>query len=47
MKDAVSGHYDADYSYTLVQDNLNPTSKHKLRHRREKGRPSNNFICVY
>lgn len=42
------GHYpfDGDYSYTLVQDNLAASSKHKLRHRREKGRPSMLFIFI-
>ncbi|XP_025200481.1 rho GTPase-activating protein 190 isoform X1 [Melanaphis sacchari] len=42
VKDAMPGHYpfDGDYSYTLVQDNLAASSKHKLRHRREKGRPN-------
>uniref|UniRef100_A0A2S2QI88 Rho GTPase-activating protein n=1 Tax=Sipha flava TaxID=143950 RepID=A0A2S2QI88_9HEMI len=40
VKDAVPGNYpfDGDYSYTLVQDNLSASSKHKLRQRREKGR---------
>jgi len=48
VKDAMPGHYpfDGDYSYTLVQDNLAASSKHKLRHRREKGRPSMLFIFI-
>lgn len=48
MKDAMPGHYpfDGDYSYTLVQDNLSASSKHKLRHRREKGRPSMLFFLI-
>ncbi|XP_050438253.1 rho GTPase-activating protein 190 isoform X3 [Adelges cooleyi] len=45
VKDAVPGHYpyEGDYSYTLVQDSLSGSSKHKMRHRREKGRPSMNY----
>ncbi|XP_046406932.1 rho GTPase-activating protein 190 isoform X3 [Ischnura elegans] len=43
VKDAVPGSYptyDGDYSYTLVQDAVSNSNKSKLRHRREKGRPS-------
>uniref|UniRef100_A0A1B6K9C5 Rho-GAP domain-containing protein n=1 Tax=Graphocephala atropunctata TaxID=36148 RepID=A0A1B6K9C5_9HEMI len=41
VKDAVGNlysAYDGEYSYTPVQDALTGTGKHKLRHRREKGR---------
>ncbi|XP_054279717.1 rho GTPase-activating protein 190 isoform X3 [Macrosteles quadrilineatus] len=41
VKDAVGNlysSYDGEYSYTPVQDALTGTSKHKTRHRREKGR---------
>ncbi|KAG8244313.1 hypothetical protein J6590_026151 [Homalodisca vitripennis] len=41
VKDAVGNlysSYDGEYSYTPVQDALTGTGKHKIRHRREKGR---------
>ncbi|XP_050529458.1 rho GTPase-activating protein 190 isoform X3 [Daktulosphaira vitifoliae] len=42
VKDIVPGHYpfDGDYSYSLVQDSLSSSSKHKIRLHREKGRPN-------
>lgn len=43
VKDAVGNlytSYDGEYSYTPVQDALSGTAKHKIRHRREKGRQS-------
>lgn len=41
MKDTVLSHYpcEPEYSYSLAPDNLTPSNKLKIRHRREKGRP--------
>ncbi|VVC36948.1 Hypothetical protein CINCED_3A007446 [Cinara cedri] len=41
VKDTALSHYpcDAEFSYSLAPDNLTPSNKLKIRHRREKGRP--------